>query len=345
MQVLRFENPEFLHLLWGVVVLAGFFIAINRYKKELLRHFGNLEILHKLMRSYSPGRRNLKIILILLSYIFFVIALANPQIGTRLEEVKREGVDIIIAIDVSKSMLAEDITPNRLEKAKHAVSRFLDLLQGDRIGLVAFAGIAHIQCPLTLDYSAAKLFLSIIDPALIPQPGTAIGEAIKTAATGFNVQERKSKVLILITDGEDHEGDPVEAAREAAKQGVIIYTVGIGSAQGVPIPEYNQSGAQLGFKKDRQGSVVTTKLDIYTLQKIAYETGGKYYLASSGESELDEIYDEISAMEKKELVSKQFSQYEDRFQIFLAIGIFFLIAEILIPERRKVKTEWEGRFV
>ena len=345
MQVLRFENPELLHLLWGVLLLIGFFISMNRYKKQLLKHFGNLEILHKLMRSYSPGRRNLKIALLLLSYIFFIIALANPQIGTRLEEVKREGVDIIIAIDVSKSMLAEDITPNRLEKAKHAVSRFLDLLQGDRIGLVAFAGIAHVQCPLTLDYSAAKLFLSIIDPGLIPQPGTAIGEAIKVSAAAFNVKERKSKVLILITDGEEHEGDPVEAAKEAEKQGVIIYTVGIGSPEGVPIPEYTPSGIQTGFKKDRQGSVVTTKLDIYTLQKIAYETGGKYYLASSSESELDDIYDEILAMEKKELVSKQFSQYEDRFQIFLAIGLCFLIAEILIPERRKVKAEWAGRFV
>jgi Ca-activated chloride channel family protein len=345
MQVLRFENPELLHLLWGVILLLGFFVVMNRYKQELLKRFGNLEILHKLMSGYSPGRRNLKIFLIVLSYIFFVIALANPQIGTKLEEVKREGVDIMIAIDVSKSMLAEDITPNRLEKAKHAVSKFLDLLQGDRVGLVAFAGIAHVQCPLTLDYSAAKLFLSIIDPDLIPQPGTAIGQAIKTSAAAFNVQERKHKVLVLITDGEDHEGDPVEAAKEAEKQGVIIYTVGIGTPQGVPIPEYTASGAQAGFKKDRQGSVVTTKLDIYTLQKIAYETGGKYYLASSSESELDEIYNEISKLEKKELVSKQFSQYEDRFQIFLAIGLILLVAEILIPERRKLKAEWAGRFV
>jgi Ca-activated chloride channel family protein len=273
------------------------------------------------------------------------VALANPQIGTKLEEVTRQGVDIIIAVDVSKSMLAEDITPNRLEKAKHAIGRFLDLLEGDRIGLVAFAGMAHVQCPLTLDYSAAKLFLSVIDPALIPQPGTAIGEAIKSATKAFNAQERKHKVLILITDGEDHEADPLEATKEAGQQGVIIYTVGIGSPQGVPIPEYNQAGSQIGFKKDRQGSVVTTKLDIYTLQKIAFETGGKYYLASSSESELDEIYDEITSLEKKELVSKQFSQYEDRFQIFLAIGFLLLVAEILIPERRKVKAEWQGRFV
>ena len=345
MQVLRFDHPELLHLLWGVIALVAFFAWAVRYKKALLKRFGNPELLGKLMHAFAPGRRNLKMVLLTLSYVSFVIALANPQIGTKLEEVTREGVDIIVALDVSKSMHAEDIKPNRLEKAKHEVSKFLDLLQGDRIGLIAFAGIAHVQCPLTLDYSAAKLFLNIIDTDLIPQPGTAIGSAIRTAVKAFNAEERKHKVLILITDGEDHESQPVEAAEEAEKQGVIIYTVGIGSPQGVPIPVYNQYGTQTGFKKDRSGGVVTTKLDVITLQKIAYQTGGKYFLSSTGEAELDDIYDEISQLEKKELVSKQFSQYEDRFQIFLALGLLLLIAEILIPERRKIKREWRGRFV
>ena len=345
MQVLRFENPDLLYLLWGVIPLVLFFVWVVRYKKNLLKRFGNPDLLSKLMQSFNSGRRNLKMALLTLSYIFFVIALANPQIGTKLEDVKREGVDIIVALDVSASMQAEDIKPNRLEKAKHEVSKFLDLLQGDRIGLVAFAGIAHVQCPLTLDYSAARLFLNIIDTDLIPEPGTAIGSAIRTAVKAFNTEERKHKVLILITDGEDHESEPLEAAKEAEQEGVIVYTIGIGSPQGVPIPIYNQYGTQTGFKKDRSGSVVTTKLDVVTLQKIAYQTGGKYYLASGGEAELDEVYDEISRLEKKELVSKQFSQYEDRFQIFLALGLFFLLAEILIPERKKLKHEWRGRFV
>jgi len=345
MQVLRFDHPELLHLLWGTIPLVVFFVWAVYYKKTLLKRFGNLELLTKLMQSYNPGRRNLKMALLTLSYVFFIVALANPQIGTKLEEVTREGVDIIVALDVSASMQAEDIKPSRLEKAKHEVSKFLDLLQGDRIGLIAFAGIAHVQCPLTLDYSAAKLFLNIIDTDLIPQPGTAIGTAIRTAVKAFNTEERKHKVLVLITDGEDHESEPTEAAKEAEQEGVIIYTVGIGSPQGVPIPLYNQYGTQTGFKKDRSGSVVTTKLDVVTLQKIAYQTGGKYYLASTGESELDEIYAEVAQLEKKELVSKQFSQYEDRFQIFLALGMLLLLAEILIPERKKVKREWRGRFV
>jgi len=259
MEVLRFENPEFLHLLWGVFILIAFFIWTVKYKRILLKRFGNLEILQKLMQSYSSGRRNLKYILITMSYVFLVIALANPQIGKKLEEFTREGLDIMVAIDVSTSMLAEDIKPNRLEKAKHEVGKLIDILQGDRIGLIAFSGIAHVQCPLTLDYSAAKLFLNIMDTDLIPQPGTAIGDAVRKSISAFNSEERKHKVLILITDGEDHESKPLEAAKEAEQEGVIIYTVGIGSTQGVPIPVYNRSGSQTGFKKDRQGNIVTTK--------------------------------------------------------------------------------------
>jgi Ca-activated chloride channel family protein len=345
MEVLRFENPTFLHMLWGVIVLVAFFIWTVKYKQMLLKRFGNLEILQKLMHSYSPGRRNLKYLLITVSYIFFVFALANPQIGKKLEEFTREGVDIMVAMDVSTSMLAEDIKPSRMEKAKHEVGKLIDILQGDRIGLIAFAGIAHVQCPLTLDYSAAKLFLSLMDTDLIPQPGTALGQAIRKAISSFNSDERKHKVLILITDGEDHESKPLEAAQEAEQEGIIIYTVGIGSTQGVPIPVYNRRGAQTGFKKDRQGNIVTTKLDVLTLQKIAYETGGKYFLASSGGAELDDIYNEISAMEKKELKSKRFSQYEDRFQIFIIIGLILVIMEMLIPERKRIKKEWRGRFV
>jgi Ca-activated chloride channel family protein len=232
-----------------------------------------------------------------------------------------------------------------LEKAKHEIGQLIDLLEGDRIGLIAFAGIAHVQCPLTLDYSAAKLFLNIMDTDIIPQPGSEVGEAIKKAIPAFNSEDRKHKVLILITDGESHESDPLEKATEAEKEGIIIYTVGIGSAQGVPIPVYTKNGTKTGFKKDRQGNVVTTKLDVVTLQKIAYQTGGKYYLASGGESELDEIYKEISAMEKKELTSKRFSQYEDRFQIFLILGLILIILEFLIPEKKRLKKEWQGRFV
>ncbi|MDZ7265076.1 MAG: VWA domain-containing protein, partial [candidate division KSB1 bacterium] len=245
---------------------------------------------------------------------------------------------------VSLSMQAEDIKPNRLEKAKHMVSNLIDLFQGDRVGLIAFAGVPFVQCPLTLDYGAAKMFLEIMDTNLIPQPGTAIGAAIMKAMETFDQRERKHKVLILITDGEDHEGEPLKAAELAEKDGVVIHTVGIGSVQGVPIPLYNESGRNVGFKKDRDDQVVTSKLDEITLEKIALQTGGKYYRASGSESELKKLYEEISKMEKKELASLKFSQYEDRFQYLLIISLVLLVAEVFIPERRKVKEEWHGRF-
>jgi Ca-activated chloride channel family protein len=251
--------------------------------------------------------------------------------------VKRSGVDIFVALDVSKSMLAEDVAPNRLEKAKHEISTFIDRLEGDRIGLICFAGIAFVQCPLTLDYSAAKLFVSDIDINIIPQPGTSIGRAINTAKQSFVTKELKHKVLILITDGEDHESDPVEVAKEAAKEGVIIYTIGIGSPQGAPIPEYDGYGNRTGYKKDRDGNVITSKLDILTLEKLAFETGGKYYISSTGESELDKIYEDIASMEEKELSSKQFTQFEDRFQIFLLFTLILLIMETLLGEKRSIK--------
>lgn len=337
MDVLRFANPQVLYALWGVFIIVAFFIYISRIREKLLRRFGHLEILRKMMPGYKNSRRIWKAVLTSLVYIFLIIAISGPQIGTRLEDVKREGLDIIVALDVSLSMSAEDISPNRLEKAKYEINKLIDLLNGDRIGLVAFAGIAHVQCPLTLDYSAARLFLSLMDLNLIPQPGTAIGDAIRTATKAFNQKERKHKVLILITDGEDHDSDPLKAAEEAAEEGVVIYTIGLGSPQGVPIPVYDKHGNPAGFKKDRDGNVVTTKLDATTLQQIAYKTNGKYYISSSGEAELDEIYKDVNNMEKKELSSRQFSQYENRYQIFLAIALFLFLVETFLPVAVKMK--------
>jgi len=310
-----------------------------------MERFGNLDLLKKLTASTSRGRQVLKISLIIISLAFMILSIARPQIGTKLEEVKRKGVDIMIALDVSTSMKAEDIKPNRLEKAKHEIENFINKLQGDRVGLIAFAGVSFVQCPLTLDYGAAKMFLNVMDVDLIPTPGTAIGQAIATAIKAFEQKERKHKVLILITDGEDHGSDPVEMAKEAKREGIVIYTVGIGSPKGVPIPLYDSRGNRKGFKKDRNGEVVLTKLDEVTLEKIALETGGKYYRATSGEVELDKIYNEISKMEKKELASRRFSRYEDRFQYLIVFALVLLIVEIFIPERRKLKGEWRGRFV
>jgi len=310
-----------------------------------MARFGDLNLVEKLSQSTRRSRQIVKATLVIFSILFMTLALARPQIGTKLEEVEREGVDVFVALDVSASMLAEDIKPSRLEKAKHEISSFIDILEGDRIGLIAFAGDAFIQCPLTLDYGAAKTFLNVMDPSLIPEPGTNLSAAIELAMESFESQERKYKTVILITDGEDHGNNATEAAEMADEEGVIVFTVGIGSPKGVPIPVYNNRGVRTGFKKDRNDDLIMTKLDEITLQKIALTTGGKYYHSTTGETRLADIYDEIRKMEKKKLGSMKFSQYEDRFQWVLSFAVLLLIAEILISERIKTKKEWKGRFV
>ena len=340
----RFAFSHFLYLLGLIPLLFLFFVYAFRMKRKAMAIFGNLALVKKLTSSVSRKRQVMKAILLVTAVLFMILALARPQLGTKLRTVKREGQDIVIALDVSLSMMAEDIKPNRLEKAKHEIGSLIDKFEGDRVGLIAFAGKAFVQCPLTLDYGAAKMFLDFMEPDIIPVPGTAIGEAVLKAVTSFVEKERKHKVLILITDGEDHIGKPVEMAKAASKEGVVIYCVGIGSSKGVPIPIIDERGNRTGFKKDRNGEVVMTKLDELTLEKIALETGGKYYRASPGEVELDKIYGDITKMEKKALASQQYAQFEDRFQGLVGLALFFIVLEVLIPERRRLKKEWKGRF-
>ena len=337
----RFSQQYMLYALWLVPLLIIFYYFAFRAKRRAMQKFGNMELLQKLSRNTSKKRQVSKTALILVTVFFLIFSLARPQIGTKVEEVKRKGIDILVAMDVSKSMMAKDIQPSRLHKAKHEVEGLIHRLKGDRIGLIAFAGVPFVQCPLTLDYGAANIFLDIMQPDLIPTPGTAIGGAIQKAIETFDQKERKHKVLVLITDGEDHKGDALEYAEEAEREGIVIYTVGIGSREGEPIP----SREGTGFEKDRQGEVIITKLDELTLEKIALQTGGKYYRASSGEDELDRIYSDIAKMEKKELGSLKFSQFEDRFQYFLAFALFLMIIEFVLPERIRVKREWRGRFM
>ncbi|RMG62301.1 MAG: VWA domain-containing protein [Calditrichaeota bacterium] len=335
--MIRFAHPEYFYLFILIPALAVFYGLAFAYKRRLLQRLGDPELVAKLTAQVSRRRQATKALLTLLAMALLILGLADPQIGTRLETVKRKGVDIFVALDVSRSMLAEDVPPNRLEKARHEIDNFIDLLQGDRIGLIVFSGLAFVQCPLTLDYSAAKLFLDEVEVGMVPQPGTNLSEAIKTAMRSFVSKELKHKVLILITDGESHEGDPVEVAKQASREGVVIYTIGIGSPQGAPIPEFDRYGNKVGYKKDREGRIVTTKLDVLTLEKIAFETGGKFYISSGGETELDKIYQEISRMEKKELASRQFTQFEDRFQVFLFLAFFVLFWEGLMSERRRIR--------
>ncbi|MDP2920910.1 MAG: VWA domain-containing protein [Candidatus Omnitrophota bacterium] len=332
---MHWAAPFFLNFLILIPLLALFFIFSGMAKKKKTERFGDPALIEKLSSAKSPAKERLRNTLIVTASIFLILSLAMPQIGARLTMTKRYGVDILAAIDTSISMLARDIKPNRLEKAKMEISSLVDKLKGDRIGILTFAGDSFMQCPLTLDYSAAKMFLNIIEPGMMPKPGTDIGGAIRRSVKGFTKKERKHKVLILITDGEDHGSDPVEAASEAKKEGVIIYAIGIGTKKGEPIPVTDESGKISGYKKDKGGEVVMTRLDEAILQKIALITDGKYYNATPGEFELDSIYGEISKMEKKELSSRLFTQYEDRFQYFLGIALILLCVEFMIGDKKK----------
>jgi Ca-activated chloride channel family protein len=322
---------------WKILFLllpavAVFLFFVHRSKKRALGKFGAPALLQRLVTKQRTGIQLLKYLLLFATLFFVVVSLMRPQWGTKLELVKRRGVDIIIAVDTSLSMQAEDIKPNRLESAKREISELLNTLTGDRVGLVAFAGKAFLQCPLTLDYGAVRIFLDVLNTELIPEPGTAIADAIRVARKAFSARERKFKVLVIITDGEDHEGDPVKEAEEAQKEGVIVFTIGIGSPEGVPIPLYGEGDHLLGHKKDREGKVVLSALNERTLREIALAGEGKYYRASGAENEIEQIYEEISRLDKKELESKLFSQREDRFQYFVLIAFVCLALETAIAD-------------
>jgi len=312
-------------------------------QQRALKTIGNPDILNRLIQGAGRHKREAKFLVLTTAYALIVLGLANPQIGTKLEEVKREGVDIFIALDVSSSMKAEDIRPNRLESAKQQVAYTLDRLQNDQIGLIVFAGDSYLQLPLTTDYGAARLFLSTIDVDVVPVPGTAIGSAIRLAMKSFVEGERKHKVIVVITDGENHEDNAIAAANAAEEDGVIVHTIGMGSIAGAPIPIY-QNNAQAGFKRDREGGVVLTKLDQVALQQIADAGHGKFVIASNQSRALDEIFREIESMEKKEFGAKVFTEYEDRFQIFLAVALLLLLFEFFLSERRnKWLAKWKMR--
>lgn len=334
--MLRFAHPEYLYALLILPLLIAIYIWSRQARKRSLRKLGNPELLQQLMPAAAKYKRRIKFGLLLLSLALLIIALANPQIGTKLETVKREGVDIMIALDVSNSMLAEDFKPNRLENAKRQISLMLDHLENDRIGIVVFAGASFLQLPLTTDYSAARLFLSAVDTDIVSVQGTAIGSAIRMAMQSFVQGERKYKVIVVISDGENFEDDALDAAKEAAAAGIAIHTIGMGSPQGVPIPVY-QKGVQVGFKKDNEGNVVITRLDEVLLQRIADTSKGKYIRAGVRQDELNTIFKQIEGMEKKQIAAKMYTEFEDRFQYPLFAALILLLIEFFLSER---KLEW-----
>ena len=334
-QSLRFAHGDLLFMLLFLPILAALIILKRKRRIRLIRRLGHPDHVLPLLSAEDRGRRLFANACLLSGVLFSLLALLGPQMGTRLETVHRKGVDIFLALDTSRSMDAEDIRPSRIRRAKMEIQEFLDVLEGDRAGLIAFAGDSFIQCPLTLDYAAVRIFLDVTDTSLIPVPGTDIGRAIAKSLEGFSKRERKHKVLILFTDGEDHGGQAEELAKKAAEDGVVIYTIGIGSPEGSIIPLKDDRGGIREYKKDEEGKVVTSRLDETLLQKIALETGGKYFRSTTGEMELKRIYGEIQKMEKKELGSAQFTRYENRYQYFLLPGFLLILAAALCDLQRR----------
>jgi Ca-activated chloride channel homolog len=339
---MRFGNPELFLLLLLIPLFIGFFLWAYQRKKAALTRFAEIQLIRKLTPGSAFSRQVIKWTLFIVLFLFLVLALVRPRFGVKMELFERRGIDLMVGLDISESMLAEDIAPNRLDRAKHEIVKLLDLLKGDRFGLIVFAGESYVQCPLTLDYGAAKMFLDAVSTGWVQIQGTAIADAIKQATEAFRSKVHKYKVLVLITDGEDNEGNAVEAAKAAAAEGVIVYTVGVGSESGVPIP-VAKGGGTVVYKKDKDGNLVMTRLDPVTLEKIAIEGHGKYFHAGT-DLDLSRIMAEIERMEKKELGSSRLNIYEERYQIFLFIAIVLLLIEFFIPERVRRKEAWKGRF-
>lgn len=332
METFRFAYPDILYLLLLVPVLIIIWIIGNRRRRLARERFGDIELVKRLSPDYSPARMSAKFIIRITAFVFAVLTVARPQFGSRLEEVKREGVEVIIALDVSNSMLAADIAPSRLERAKQAISQLVDQLREDRIGLILFAGDAYTQIPITNDYLSAKMFLATAGPDAVSKQGTAIGSAIDLGMRSFTPESEKSRALIIITDGENHEDDAIAKAREAAGKGIVLHTIGIGSPAGSPIPVI--VAGKTDYLKDREGNTVISRLDEKTLQEIASVTGGRYVRASSTSIGLTEIYNEIGRMKKSEINTVMYTEYNEQFLIPAAIMFILLVADILIGDRR-----------
>lgn len=336
---MQWGHNTYLYALWGIALLLLFYRWAGGRRRRAMERFAEPALTPSLILGLSPHRRSIKAAAFLLSLCFVIVALAQPKWGYHWQRVTREGIDIVIAIDTSKSMLATDIKPDRLDRAKMEVSELLDVLQGDRVALVAFAGKSHTVCPLTLDYGAVAMFLKVVRVGIVPLGGTDIGGAIDQAVRIFQGEERKYRALIILSDGEDHGVRVEPAAKKAQELGVRIFAVGIGSRGGELIPVEGETG-QKSFLKDREGKVVQTQLNENTLQQLALVTGGAYVYPAGGRLGLVDLYREkISAMEKKELGERQRKVYENRFQWPLAVALLLLMLETVITERKR---EQEG---
>jgi Ca-activated chloride channel family protein len=332
MHLFRFANPDYFYLLLLLPVMLALFI-INRFRiNRNIRKIGDKRLVNDLLPEYSTSRPIIKFILMSLIMVFGTIMLARPQFGSKIEDVQKQGVEIVIALDISNSMLAQDIQPDRLTRAKQAISRLVDNLENDRIGLIVFAGAAYTQIPITTDYVSAKMFLSSISPEMASRQGTAVGAAIDLGARSFSPNNDRSKAMIIITDGENHDDDPIAAAREAAKAGIVVHVIGIGTERGAPIPV--TVNGRRDFLRDIEGNTVITRLNEDILKQIALETNGSYVNANNSSIGLDEIFREIKKMDTQEFESAMFTEYNDQFQIFAAIALLLLLIEFIVMDRK-----------
>jgi len=332
--MLRFAHID---ILWGLVTIPVFiflFMEITRWKSKAIKKLGDREVVKQMMPDVSFSRPWLKFILFIVAYSLCIIGAADPQIGSKTEDVKRKGADIMILLDVSNSMLAQDLAPNRLENAKRAVAQLIDNLKDDRIGMIVFAGQAYVQLPVTTDYSAAKLFLSTINTNMVPTQGTAIGAAIELGMKSFDFKNGTGKAMIIITDGENHEDDAVAAAKAATDKDVSIHVIGVGSVEGAPIPVY-QDGKLAGYHMEEDGKTqVLSKLSEDMCKEIATAGNGAYVRATNASSGLNLVMDQIGKIQRKTVDSKSFKDYEDRFQFFLGFGLLLLVIEFFVSNRK-----------
>jgi Ca-activated chloride channel family protein len=340
----RFAEIGWLAALAAVPLAVGLFVLASRRRQKALSAFADHALVLKLTDTVSAPARRWKAAMLLGALSLLAVALARPQFGTRVETVRSVGQDIVVAVDLSTSMLAEDVSPNRLERARLAILRLIGNLDGDRIALVAFAGSAFVQSPLTVDYSAAGMFLNAMHPDLMPVQGTDLGAALRVSLDALEQGAREARVIVLVTDGEHLEGDFEAELERAVEGGVQVHVVGIGSPDGVPIPQYDEFGGRLGFLRDEEGSVVTTRLDEETLASVAERTGARYVRAAAGGTGFDDLVDEIANVEGDAIDARQVTLFEEQFQIFLGIALAMLWVEWLIPDRRRPREAWVGRF-
>lgn len=332
----QLEEPIYFYLLSAILVILLLFLAVILWKKKTQKQFADDNLLKRLSPNTSLFKSSLKVIIACLALTCLSFALVNPKVGTKLETVKREGVDVVFALDVSKSMLAEDIAPNRLEKSKQLVTQIINNLAGDRIGIIGYAGSAFPQVPITTDFSSAKLFLNGMDTNMVSSQGTAIKEAIELAQTYYNDEEQTNRVLFIISDGEDHEGDIAQMVNEATSIGIRIFTIGVGTIEGGPIP-IKRNGTLQYYKRDENNEQVVTRLEEITLKEIAAEANGEYIDGSNTKDVIEQVSAILNGMDKKEFEAKQFTDFKDQFQWFLGGALFLLILDLLLFDK---KTAW-----